>query len=505
MTLLLGIDIGTSSVKAALFDPDQQTVVGVAADEYPIHKPAVDRAEQNAEDWWAASVRAVRGALAAAGRNDVAAIGLSGQMHGGVLLDAAGEPVHPAIIWADQRSSAESDWLVEVVGGEAYAALAGTLPAVGFMGPTLVWLQRHQPDVLERARVVLMPKDYVRYRLTGERATDITDAAATGLLDVVQGAWAAALLSRTGLPADILPPILGSADVAGTLQREAAEALGLPAGIPVAAGCADQPAQAIGNGLITPGKASVTTGSGGQVFTPVYLRQGRLATDPRLHVFNHAVPQTWYVLGAILAAGLNLRWLRGLTGLDAAPDAYARFSAEAADLPPGADGLLYLPYLYGERTPHMDSFARGALVGLSFHHGRGHLARAMMEGVSFALRQSLELSLALGGEVDLIIAAGGGASSPVWRQIQADIYGLPLQQALLPEQASLGAALLGGVGAGLWADIPEASASVVAYGPTTDPDPARHAHYNELYAQFTGLYPKLKDDFHRLAGDPHRP
>ena len=502
MTLLLGIDIGTSSVKAALFDPDTQAIAGVAAAEYPIHKPAVDRAEQDAADWWAASVSAVRGAITAAGRNDVVGIGLSGQMHGGVLLDAAGEPVHPAIIWADQRSSAESDWLVETFGAEAYTALAGTLPAVGFMGPTLVWLQRHQPEVLERARVVLMPKDYVRFRLTGERATDITDAAATGLLDVVCGQWADALLARTGLPGDILPPILGSTMVAGRLQADVAELLGLPVGIPVAAGCADQPAQAIGNGLITPGKASVTTGSGGQVFTPVYLRDGRLATDPRLHVFNHAVPATWYVLGAILAGGLNLRWLRGLTGLDGAPDAYARFSAEAAELPPGADGLLYLPYLYGERTPHMDPFARGAMVGLSFHHGRGHLARAMMEGVTFALRQSLELSLALGGEVEVVIAAGGGASSSVWRQIQADIFGVPLRQSLLPEQASLGAALLGGVGAGLWTDIPSASSAVVRYGPTTEPDPARHERYNALYAQFVGLYPTLRADFHKLAGDP---
>lgn len=502
MTLLLGIDIGTSSVKAALFDPDAAQLVGVAAAEYPIHKPAPDRAEQDADDWWRASVDAVRAALAKAGRTDVVAIGLGGQMHGGVLLGADDVPVHPAIIWADQRASAEAAWLIETFGADAYAALTGTLPAVGFFGPTLVWLQRHQPDILDRARVLLMPKDYVRLKLTGERATDITDAAATSLLDVKRGVWADALLAKTGLPADILPPVLGSAQVAGTLTPQAAEALGLRAGIPVAAGCADQPAQAIGNGLLVPGKASVTTGSGGQVFTPVSLRDGQLATDPRLHVFNHAVPDTWYVLGAILAAGLNLRWLRGLTGLDVDADAYARFSAEAADLPPGAEGLLYLPYLYGERTPHMDPFARGALVGLGFHHGRGHLARAIMEGVAFALRQSLELSLALGGEVEVIIAAGGGAASPVWRQIQADIFGLPLRQSLLPEQASLGAALLGGVGAGLWPDIPSASASVVQYGPMTEPDAARHARYNDLYAQFVGLYPTLKDDMHRLSRSP---
>lgn len=500
MALLLGIDIGTSSVKAVLFDPDLRQIVGVAAAEYPIHKPAVDRAEQDADDWWQASVTAVRAALAQAGRNDVAAIGLDGQMHGGVLLDSADQPVHPAIIWADQRSSAETGWLIEAFGADAYAALAGTLPAVGFLGPTLLWLQRHAPHVLDQADVVLLPKDYVRLRLTGERATDVTDAAATGLMDVVHGQWAEALLAKTGLPAHILPRILPSSAVAGYLRPDAAAALGITAGIPVAAGCADQPAQAIGNGLITPGKASVTTGSGGQVFTPVYLHEGRLATDPRLHVFNHAVPDTWYVLGAILAGGLNLRWFRNLTGLNDDPGAYARFSAEAAELPPGADGLLYLPYLYGERTPHMDPFARGALIGLGFHHGRGHVARAIMEGVAFALRQSLELSLALGGQVEVVIAAGGGAESAVWRQIQADVFGLPLRQSLLHEQAGLGAALLGGVSAGLWADVASASAAVVAYGPTTEPDAQRHARYNALYEQFVGLYPTLKADFHRLAG-----
>lgn len=499
MTLLLGIDIGTSSAKAVLFDADRAQVAAVAAREYPIHKPAPDRAEQDAEDWWRAAAEATREALERAGRRDVAGIGLSGQMHGGVLLDAEGAIVRPAIIWADQRTTAEVEAGLERVGARRHAEIAGTLPAAGFLGPTLLWLARHEPDSLRRAATVLMPKDYVRYRLTGDTTTDITDAAATALFDVARCDWSPLLMQAYEVPAGLLPPARGSAEIAGVLGAEAARALGLEPGIPVASGSADQPAQAIGNGVIAPGLASVTTGSGGQVFTPLRFSGARAPSDPRLHVFNHAVPDTWYVLGAILSAGLSLRWLRGIIGLEGTPGAYATFSAEAAGLSPGADGLLFLPYLAGERTPHMDPAARGAFIGLSYHHTRGHLARAVMEGVAFALRQALEISLALGGQVSTVIAAGGGADSDVWRQIQADIFGLPLQQTLLTEQAGVGAALLAGVGAGLYPSVEAACAAVVRYGPLTEPDAKRHGRYNALYQQFTELYPRLRDDFHRLA------
>ncbi|MBN2470734.1 MAG: xylulokinase, partial [Anaerolineae bacterium] len=269
---------------------------------------------------------------------------------------------------------------------------------------------------------------------------------------------------------------------------------------PVIAGCADQPAQAIGNGVIQPGIASVTTGSGGQVFVPLKPAGGSIPTDPRLHVFIHAVPDMAYVEGAILSAGLSLRWLRGLTGLAGEPDAYARLSREAASVPPGAEGLIFLPYLSGERTPHMDPAARGAFIGLSHVHTRGHLARAVMEGVAFALRQALAISLELGGEVGMIIAAGGGAQSATWRQIQADIFGLPLRQTLLPEQAGVGAALLAGVGAGVYTDFAQATAQVVHLGPETLPNPAHRTLYEALFEQYETLYPRLKDDFHRLAG-----
>lgn len=499
MTLLLGIDLGTSSVKSILFDPHQAKIVATAAQEYPIDKPRPDRAEQNPEAWWQATVETVRRVTTAADRSRIAGISFSGQMHGALLLDAQGQPLHPAIIWADQRSAEACQTLIETVGAERYAAVAGTLPAAGFMGPTLVWLAHHQPDLLDRTHKVIFPKDYLRLRLTGHIATDVSDAAGSGVFDIRRQRWADSILDKVGLPVDLFPEPLLSTAVAGSLTQPAAEALGLPAGIPVVAGCADQPAQAIGNGLIRPGRASVTTGSGGQVFTPIQINPTSGQTDPRLHVFNHAVPGLWYVLGAILSAGLSLRWLRDLTGLPQSGQAYATLSAEASTVPAGAEGLIFLPYLSGERTPHMDPLARGGFIGLTHFHQRGHLARAVMEGVAMALRQALELSLSLGGQVETIIAAGGGAESDVWRQIQADVLGLPMQQSLLREQAGVGAALLAGVGAGFYTDLDEACAQVVQYGPPTHPDPIRHKQYNQLYERFAQLYPRLQDDFHWLA------
>jgi xylulokinase len=499
MSYLLGIDIGTSSAKAILFDPDRVAVVAVANHEYAIHKPAPDRAEQNPDDWWHATFDVIRRVLSQVKSSEVAAIGLSGQMHGGVFLGKDAQPLCPAIIWADQRSTDASLTLIESLGEGRYAAIAGTLPAVGFLASTLVWIKQHNPALLERINQFVLPKDYVRLRMTGEIATDISDAASTALFDIRKRDWSSEILNAAGLPTSICPRLYASSSVAGFLTRQAAEALGLRTGLPVVAGCADQPAQAIGSGLIAPGKASVTTGTGGQVFTPVHARFDQVKTDPRLHVFNHAVPDTWYILGAILAAGLSLRWLRNLTGLEGQGDAYSILSAEASSVSLGADGLIFLPYLSGERTPHMDALARGSFIGLSYHHRRGHLARAVMEGVAFALRQTLEISLALGGTVERIIVAGGGAESGIWRQIQADVLGLPLQKTLLTEQAGVGAALVAGVGTGVYKNFNEACSNTVRYDSLTEPNANNHARYNELYNKYLELYPRLRDDFHWLA------
>ncbi len=509
MTLLLGIDLGTSSAKALLLDSDTGQTHS-AGQEYPVLKPTPERAEQMPEDWWRAIVACVRQVLAqlptAQAAERVSAISFSGQMHGTVLLNADNQPLHPAIIWADQRSAAEVAELTATVGQSAYLAAAGTLPAAGFMGVTLLWLRRHRADLLAQTHRVLLPKDYVRLRMTGNAATEPSDAASTGLYDLrpQSPGWATEIIERAGLPEAIFPPILGSADIAGTLTAAAAQELGLRPGIAVVSGAADQPAQALGNGIIDTGRASVTIGSGGQVFVP--LHAGTLRTDARLHVFPHAVAGQRYALGAILSAGLALRWLRGITGLQEQPDAYARLSAEAGQIDPGADGLLFLPYLTGERTPHMDPGARGVFIGLSSYHTRGHLARAVMEGVTFALRQALELALSVGGSPEIVIISGGGAESGVWRQMMADVFGIPLRKSLQQEQAALGAAVLAGCGTGAFAagtpfrdNLLEACDRLVRYGDLTEPDAHRQAEYDPLYAQFLELYPLLREQMHRLS------
>jgi xylulokinase len=498
MTLLLGIDIGTSSVKALLFDSETSKTLAVDGREYPIRKPAPDRAEQDADDWWRATVEVVKRVVAVAGRRDVSAIGCCGQMHGGVFLDSQKQPIHPAIMWADQRSGEVCKVLIEKVGAERFASIAGTLPAAGFMLPTLAWVARHDPRLLEKIHSFVLPKDYVRLRMTGEVASDVSDAVATAAFDVTRKQWSAELIQAAGVPESIFPPVLESNALAGYLTEQAARELGLNASIPIVAGCADQPAQMLGSGLIAPGVASVATGSGGQVNVPLMPTNG-VPTDVRLHVFNHAIPGMYYVLGAILSAGLALRWLRNLVGLQHVSDAYPILSAEAAAVPPGADGLIFLPHLSGERTPHMDPFARGCFVGLSYHHERGHLARAVMEGVSFALRQALEISLSLSGEVQSLIVAGGGAESDVWRQIQADVYGLPVKKTLLTEQPCIGTALLAGVGTGAYTDFQEACSCVVRYGAPTEPNLARQTQYNALYAQYLKLYPQLRTNMFDLA------
>lgn len=496
MTHLLGIDIGTSSVKALVFDADERKSVGVGAQEYPIYMPHVGYAEQDPDDYWQATIKAVRQALAQAGNVRIVGISFSGQMHGTVLLDAHHKPVHRAIIWADGRATNESETLLTKV--PYWAQIAGTDPAVGFQIVTLAWLAQHNVPLLKQTHCVILPKDYVRFRMTGEVSTDISDAASTGALNIRTGKWSDELLAAAGVDMPIMPTIHLSAQVVGTLRLEAAIELGLPAGIPVVAGCADQPAQAIGSGLVTPGIGSVTIGTGGQVFVP-YRPESTLQTDTRLHVFNHAVPNTWYVLGAILAAGSALGWLRNLTGLQNRADAYETLSYEASQVKVGADGLLFLPYLFGERTPHMDALASGAFFGLRYHHGRGHLARAVMEGVSFALREVLTISLTLGAQVDELVIAGGGAQSKVWRQILTDVLGVPLKRSQHSEQASLGAAILAGVGVGVYPDVATACASISAYDTPNQPNTDAKTRYDDLFVTYQNLYPTLKETMHSLA------
>jgi xylulokinase len=492
MAHLLGIDFGTSSVKALLTDTDGRRLA-VAAREYPIYTPQPGYAEQNAEEWWTAAQEAVREVISSNPGIDVKAIGLCGQMHGGVLIDKKGAPVSPAIIWADQRTTAEVEFMKATFGAEALAQIVGTLPATGFMGPILLWLKEHQPEVLERAATFLLPKDYARLKLTGTVGTDASDASATALFDVRKRDWSEAVVSRLGLPAHLLPKVSESGDIVGGLLPDAAAALGLRAGIPVAAGSADQAAQGVGNGLLNPGFGSVTLGTGGQVVAPLT----EPAIDPQLHTFCHALPDRWYVMGAMLAAGLSLRWLRNLLDLQNNAHAYEGLAQLAAQTSPGTDGLLFLPYLIGERSPLNDPLASGTFVGLSLPHQRGHLARAIMEGVAFALRQIIETMGARGIQPERFLAAGNGLGSPVWRQIAADILGRPLALSSGGEHTALGAALVAAKGAGLINDFPPPAIS----DQITEPNLALTAFYTERYELFKETYSQLEDIMHRLKAN----
>ena len=496
MPCLLGIDIGTSRAKAVLVEPDGH-VLGIATTDYPVDQPLPGWAEQDPEAWWQAACEAVRGALSQAGTSggDVTAIGLSGQMHGTVLLDPDGQPVRPAIVWPDQRSQAEVERACRDTGLNRLARLAANRLATGFTAASLLWLLGHEPNALASADKVVLPKDYVRLRLTGEVATDVSDASATLLFDVAQRRWSHELLKEWKLPHWLLPPVLESTAVAGELQPEASEALGLRAGTPVVAGGADQACQAIGSGLLDPGLASCTIGTGGQLLSPLAAP----AYDPklRLHTFCHAIAGRWYLMGATLAAGLSLSWYR--EQFCPAGASFDELAGEAARVPAGAEGLLFLPYLVGERTPHFDPEARGAFVGLTLRHGRAHAVRAIMEGVAFALRDSLEIMRELGPGPAQIVSAGGGGSRQPWQGILAGVFGLPVMSARGPERTAVGAALLAGLGTGVYASSAEARARTVRYDPPVEPAPKEVARYQQLYAAYRELYPALRETFKVLG------
>jgi xylulokinase len=411
-------------------------------------------------------------------------------MHGTVLLDRGRAPVRPAIIWSDQRSAHEVRQFLESFGSDRLARITANPLATGFQLATLLWLRKHEPRALHEAKAVLLPKDYLRGRITGERATDPSDACSTLLFDVPRRRWSSEIVEAAGLDEAWFPPTRESAAPAGRIGREAAEEIALPAGAPVFTGGGDLPLTAVGNGVTAPGQVLSAIGSGGQLCAP----SDEPSYDPalRTHTFCHAVPGRWYVMGAILSAGLSLRWLREQVLGPNAPD-YAALSAEAATVPPGAEGLVFLPYLTGERTPHLDPQACGVFFGLTPRHARAHLVRAVMEGVVFALSEGLDIMRGLGVRPQSVVAAGGGARSPLWRQIQADLYGCTVTTTGTEEQAAYGAALLAGVGAGWWPDLKEACAACVrpALAPV-EPIAENRARYDDLRGIYRRLYPCLR-------------
>jgi xylulokinase len=471
MTRVVGLDVGTSSVKGIAIDGDG-AVLAVAERGYPLSTPRPGWSEQDPDDWWrgAAEVLEELDAATAAG------IGLSGQMHGLVALDEHDRPLRPAILWNDGRTQAQCEEIEARIGFARLVELTGNRALAGFTAPKLLWLAEHEPDVYGRIAHVLLPKDYVRLKLTGEHAIDVADASGTLLFDVAARTWSSEVVSALGVDPAWLPSVHESPSVAGVTHG----------GVPVAAGAGDQAAGALGVGVVAEGgPASVVLGTSGVVFAAL----DRYAHDPeaRVHAFCHAVPSAWHVMGVMLSAAGSLQWLRETVG-----GTYDELLAGAAEWEPGAEGLLFAPYLAGERTPHADAGARGAFAGLSLRHDRGALARAVLEGVAFGLRDALDLVDELGGRPRVGRVSGGGGRSELWLQIVASVLEMPLEATVVDEGAAYGAALLGGVAAGVWPDARSAVASCVRVTRTVEPRADWVGAYAEARERFRGLYPALR-------------
>lgn len=501
--LLIGIDVGTTGTKVLVTEADG-AVVSAALREYPLSTPRPLWSEQDPRDWWEATQAALRDALDATpeSRVRIACIGLTGQMHGLVLLDGRGDVLRPAILWNDQRTGAECSAITERVGRERVLALTGNPVLPGFTAPKIEWVRRHEPEVFARIAHVLLPKDYVRYRLTGELHSDVADASGTSLFDVGARAWSEEMLAALDVPRAWMPEVHESPDICA--RTLALESCGLRAGVPVVAGAGDQAAQGVGAGILEEGLVSATFGTSGVVFAA----SDEYRVDPlgRLHAFCHAAPGKWHLMGCVLSAGGSLRWFRdSLCAADAeraqreGVDPYEALVAEAAATPPGAEGLLFLPYLTGERTPHPDPLARGAFVGLTLRHGRPHLTRAVLEGITYAMRDSLELMRELGVTPDEVRASGGGAKSPIWRQLMADVFGCSIVNSSVDHGAAHGAALLAGVGAGAFASVEEAAREGIRWGAPVGPNREAAEAYESAYRRYGLLYPALRDSFHAAA------
>ncbi|MCU0725308.1 MAG: xylulokinase [Planctomycetes bacterium] len=507
MDHLLGIDVGTTGVKAVLVRPDG-SVAGEVATEHPLSVLRPGWAEQNPDDWYAAATASIRRVLdeAEVSGSEVAAVGLTGQMHGLVLLDGHGRPLRPAILWNDQRTAAECREITARIGAERLIAVTGKPALTGFTAGKLLWMRRNEPALFARGATVLLPKDSVRHRLTGVLATDVSDASGTNLFEVGARRWSTEIAEALGVPAAWLPEVFESRTVCAAVSGAAAAETGLLAGTPVVAGAGDQAAQALGTGIEGPGVVSVTIGTSGVVFAAT----GRYTPDPSgaLHAYCHASPGRWHLMGVTLAAGGSLRWFRdALCAREKAEaeeegrDVYDLLTDEAAWVPPGAEGLLFLPYLSGERTPHADPDARGVFFGLSLRHGRGHLTRAILEGVAMSLRDGLALLAPLGVTFDRLRLSGGGSRSVLWRQVLADMFAKPVVEVSVAQGASFGAALLAGVGVRLFPDVAEACRCTIRETGVTKPGPDAE-FYDRLYPRYRALYPALREEFARLATIP---
>lgn len=499
----IGIDIGTSGTKVMLTDVTGKKLAS-HTEEYPLYQPQNGWAEQEPADWWRATVEGIRAVTAGIDSSEIGGIGLSGQMHGLVMLDRNGQVLRRSIIWCDQRTAAECEEITEKVGAQRLMDITLAPALTGFTASKLLWVRNHEPQIYERCATVLLPKDYIRFMLTGEKATEVSDASGMQLLDIAKRDWSGEVLDALSVDRSLLGKVYESSDVTGTVTKEAAETCGIAAGIPVVGGAGDNAASAVGCGVVTDGKAFTTIGTSGVVFA----HTSKLCRDPlgRIHSFCSAVRGEWHVMGVTQAAGLSLKWFRDnfcdtekAQAKERGVDPYQIMDAEAAEVPIGSDRLLYLPYLMGERTPHLDPFARGAFLGLSAKHTKAEMLRAVMEGVTFSLRDCLSVFGESGIRADSMMACGGGASSPLWRQMLADVFGCTVVTPQSNDGGALGAALLAAAGTGAYASVPEACEAAIRVKTIQEPTPENTAEYEKYYRIYRDAYATIRSVTHGLC------
>lgn len=494
--MLLGIDLSTTGAKALLLDHDGN-VVSSATTPLNLSTPHPLWSEQEPREWWLTTTNTIAEALARANASgaDVVAIGLTGQMHGLVLLDDRGEVLRPAILWNDQRCGAECDEIRARVNRSELIQITGNDALTGFTAPKILWVERHEPDIYRRIRHVLLPKDYIRYKLTGTLAMDKADGSGTMLFELRKRTWSSQILNALNISADWLPQTFEGHETTGEVTTEAASSTGLRPGTPVVAGGGDQSTQAIGTGVVRPGTIAVTLGTSGVVFAAT--ESALIEPEGRLHAFCHAVAGRWHLMGVMLSAAGSLQWYRDKLACDRS---FAELVDEAARVPAGSEGLLFLPYLSGERTPHPDPLARGAWIGLTMRHGQAHLTRSILEGVAFGIKDMFCLMREAGlGPIEEVRVSGGGAKSSLWRQILADTLDAELVTVNTTEGAAFGAALLAGAGAGMWSDVDAACAQTVVINDRITPNAETREIYKSMYEQYQHLYPVLKPTFHVLG------
>jgi xylulokinase len=493
MPYFIGIDVSTTASKALVVDETGKTI---ASQSYP-HALATPRplwSEQDPDNWWDATRRSLRDVMSRVDKDEVAAIGLTGQMHGLTSLDEAGRPLRPAILWNDQRSIVQCAAITEKVGEKHLYQLIGSILLPGFTAPKILWLRQNEPEVYAQIRHVLLPKDYVRFRLSGDYVTDVADGSGFGLMDISKRAWSDEMLAAFDIPKAWLPKLCESPEICAYVSQEAASETGLRVGTPIVGGAGDQPAAGVGSGIVQMGQASLTVGTSGVAFAT--SKHYNPHPEGRLHTFCHAIPGTWFYMGVMLSAAGGFRWFYDEL---AGGKSYDALNELVASIPRGSLGLLFAPYLTGERNPHPDPFARGAFVGLTLRHGVAHMARAVMEGVAFGMRDNLELLRGQGVHPVEAVVGGGAANSPVWRQLMTDIMGIPLYTVNTHEGAAFGAAILAAVGGGVFPDVPTACQALVRKEDATEPQAEGVATYAKVYPIFQGLYGALKESFSALA------